>query len=174
MASSASAGTFTRDSVCFDYEPLVRSVVKRLHVPDQLVEDARQEGRAALLQAFDHYNPASPVSFVTFARMYVRGAVIRNVYSRPQRMEMVGREPVGFGGEEDEPTFAFEDDLLLVLSLHEWLDTLAPKDQWLLWRVHWKNATTAAIATELNVTPRRINQRQRELLDNAEEVLSAA
>lgn len=167
--------TLERATVCFDYEPLVRKVVSSLNVPLDLVEDARQEGRAALLQAFDHYNSTSPVSFGTFARLYIRGAVIRHIFTPQQRHETVGKKPIGVVGEErGESTVDFEDDLVIRLSLASWLDSLSRSDQQLVRWLYWDQMPTIFAAEKIGVTPRQIQKRRRRLLEDARTMLAAA
>ncbi len=51
--------------------------------------------------------------------------------------------------------------------LREWLDSLAPKDGWIILRRFWQDATTAEIAAELSHTDHWVNERQRILLARA-------
>src|SRR5947209_4809601 len=88
--------------ICEQYKPLVDGVVRRLHVPAALRDDARQEGFIGLLAAVRKYDTDSPVHFSLFAGPYVKGAIIRHIYTKTQVMETSTEDPeaedVSIGG----------------------------------------------------------------------------
>src|SRR5437879_194509 len=80
-------------NICKQYTPLVDAMVRRLHVPDALRNDARQEGYVGVLAAIRKYDITSPVHFSVFARPYVKGAILRRIYNRTQLTETALEEP---------------------------------------------------------------------------------
>src|SRR5215204_3084660 len=81
------------NAICEQYAPLVEGMVRRLHVPDALLDDARQEGFIGLIEAVRHYDTTSPVHFAIFAKSYVKGAILRGIYTRTQVTETAAEDP---------------------------------------------------------------------------------
>lgn len=171
MRPTALAGGRTPDDVCNDYQPLIEGTIRQLRIPGQLHEDAAQEGAIGLLAAVVRYDTASPVAFGVFARAYVRGAIIRRIYTRVQTTETPHEQPLTL-----EPLVRdladFEGEMVTSLHLALWLATLAPADAWIVQRLYWQDAEVSTIATELGVSPRRVNQRHRALLADGAVVMA--
>lgn len=163
MALSARAPKNNDAQICEQFTPLVEGMVRRLQVPDSQWEDARQEGFIGLLAAVRRYDTTSPVHFSVFAQHYVRGAIIRRIYTRTQVTEVVSEEPAAeyptTGG-----TYQIDDEAVLGVHLEAWMAGLSPADAWILRRLYWDDADTNQIAVELGVTRRRVNQRHAEIL----------
>jgi RNA polymerase sigma factor (sigma-70 family) len=149
--------------MCEQYTPLVEGTVRRLQVPDALHEDARQEGLIGLLAAVRRYDPTSPVHFAVFAQKYVKGAIIRRIYTRTQTVEISAEEP-----EAEDPTigghYEIDDDLVLGVQMEAWMARLTLADAWIVRRLYWEDADSDKIAKELGITRRRVNQRHAEIL----------
>jgi RNA polymerase sigma factor (sigma-70 family) len=174
MAPSYSPGDLDRSNVCEAYAPLVYGTVKRLGIVPKLWKDAVQEGMIGLLHASDHYDANSPVHFSVFARTYVKGAIIRGMFGKPEEATTI---PVGALAEVYKNTVPLSDVIEEVedrAGLHQWLDTLSPKDQWLIWRRYWQDATSAEVASELNTTTHWVNERHGILLKRAKSELPPA
>jgi RNA polymerase sigma factor (sigma-70 family) len=149
--------------ICKQYTPLVESMVRRLNVPNALVDDARQEGLIGLLAAVRRYDLTSPVHFSVFARPYVKGAIIRGIYTRTQLAETASEDP----GVDDPTTggsYQVEEDAVLGVQLEAWIASLPLADAWIVRRLYWDDADTDQIAVELGITRRRVNQRHAEIL----------
>lgn len=172
MRSSQPSRPLRREDVCEQYLPLVDGVIRRMHVPPALNEDARQEGAAALLQAFDRYDSTSPVHFSVFARLYVQGAISRRLYTAAQIAELPHGEPLDL---EPLATGAVdaEDEMALKVDLRRWMTSLNCEDGWIIYRFYWTDAEATEVADELGVTPRRINQRRQALLATGAKALAA-
>lgn len=77
-----------------EYVPLVSSVVRRIgNVPPHLIDDAIQEGMLGLLDASAKFKPDAGATFLTYASIRVRGAVLdflrsQDVLSRDARQTL--------------------------------------------------------------------------------------
>jgi RNA polymerase sigma factor (sigma-70 family) len=178
MASS-SVCDLDRTTACEQFQPLVARTVKSLQVDPRLREDANQEGMIGLLNAFDHFDPDKGVHFSVFARSYIKGAIGRGIFGTTPTAEVPVGDSVdlslldedGGGGKSlGDPETA----LMESLALRDWLDSLAPKDSWLIWRRYWQGVTTAEIAVELKATVHWVNERHRILLSRGRQTLMAA
>jgi RNA polymerase sigma factor (sigma-70 family) len=172
MATSLTCD-FDRTTVCEQFKPLVNSTVNKLNVAPEMREDAEQEGMIGLLKAYDRYDPDSPVHFSVYARPYVKGAIIRGIFGQPMDLDLV---PVGDSHDLaliEDPDPDPEARYIESLMLREWLDSLAPKDGWLIWRRFWQGATSAEIAGELSHTAHWVNERQQILIGRAAAFLGA-
>jgi RNA polymerase sigma factor (sigma-70 family) len=172
MRSSLASHPLRREDVCDQYRPLVDGLIRRMHVPAAMRDDARLEGAAALLRAFDQYDPTSPVHFSVFARLYVRGAISRRVYTAAQIAELPHDDPLAMKPLARELADA-EDEMALIADVRRWVASLCDEDGWIIYRFYWTDADAAQVAEELGVTPRRVNQRRRALLSAGAEVLAA-
>jgi RNA polymerase sigma factor (sigma-70 family) len=139
---------FDRTTACERYKPLVNSTVATLRVARDMREDAQQEGMIGLLKAYDRFNPAMSVDFSVFARPYVRGAIIRGIFGPAMVVRTVPVGDVNDLAELQDPDPDPESGYIEKMMLKEWLDSLAPKDGWLIWRRFWQGATSTEIAGE--------------------------
>lgn len=159
-----SARTSVDDAtMCQHYTPLVDGMVRRLQVPTDLQQDARQEGFIGLIAAVRRYDVNSPVHFSVFARPYVKGAILRRIYTKTQLTETAVEQP-----RAADPTvggaYHIDDEAVLGVQLEAWMASLPLADAWLLRRIYWDDADTDEIALELGVTRRRVNQRHANIL----------
>jgi RNA polymerase sigma factor (sigma-70 family) len=132
-------------------------MVRRLHVPDALRDDARQEGFIGLLEAARRYDANSLVHFSVFARPYVKGTILRRIYTRTQVTETPAEDPRA-GHPLAGGVFEIESGAVQAVYLEAWMATLPLADAWLLRRIYWDDADSDEVATELGVTRRRVNQ----------------
>lgn len=68
-----------RDDVALSMEPVIRSIISKLHLPsDELArpEELYQVGIIAVLQSLDQFDTGSGARFVTFAYARIRGEII--------------------------------------------------------------------------------------------------
>jgi RNA polymerase sigma factor (sigma-70 family) len=156
-------GVATDANICKQYTPLVEGMVRRLHVPDALQDDARQEGFIGLLAAVRKYDVKSPVHFSVFAGPYVKGAILRRIYTRTQVTETATDNP-GAGDPTVSGAYEVENEVVLGVQLEAWMASLPLADAWILKRIYWDDADTNDIAAELGITRRRVNQRHAEIL----------
>jgi RNA polymerase sigma factor (sigma-70 family) len=170
MPTSSGTAVLSAEYVCTHYAPLVETIVTRLHVPDGLRDDAMQEGFGGLLEALRRYDTSSPVHFSLFARPYVKGAILRRIYTRTQVTETSMEDPY-LGDETAGGTFEVESTVVQAIQVEAWLATLPTGDAWVLRRLYWDDADTSQIAAELGVTRRRINQIHNKLLRQGADAL---
>jgi RNA polymerase sigma factor (sigma-70 family) len=149
--------------ICEQYTPLVEGMVRHLHVPHNLRNDARQEGYIGLLKAVRRYDSTSPVHFAVFAGPYVKGAIVRRIYTKAQVTETAAEDPRARRVPAGD-SFEIESDIVEALQIEDWLATLPLADAWLLRRTYWDDATSDQIAADLGVTRRRVNQIHTKLL----------
>jgi RNA polymerase sigma factor (sigma-70 family) len=150
-------------AICEQYAPLVEGMVRHLHVPGNLCDDARQEGYIGLLEAIRRYDSTLPVHFAVFARPYVKGAIVRHIYTKTQVTETAADDPHARRTSAGQ-TYEIESDTVEALQIEAWLATLPRSDAWLLRRTYWDDATSDQIAADLGVTRRRVNQIHTKLL----------
>jgi len=143
--------------ICNKYTPLVYGMVHRLRVPVALRDDARQEGFIGLIEAVRRYDVTSPVHFSVFAEPYVKGAILRRIYTRTQLTETAAEEPRA-GHPVADGTFEIDTAVVEAVHLEAWLATLPLADAWLLRRFYWDDADSGQIAADLGLTRRRVNQ----------------
>lgn len=67
------------------YEPLMKRVVKEAGTPPNLYEDALQAARLGFLEALTRYDVSRGSSLGTFARLDIKGRVLRAVYVNVRR-----------------------------------------------------------------------------------------
>jgi RNA polymerase sigma factor (sigma-70 family) len=163
MAQSERTRLINDADVCKQYTPLVEGMVRRLHVPDPLRADAKQEGFIGLLAALRNYNPDSPVHFSVFAGPYVKGAIIRRIYTRTQITEFAAEES-NLDDRSTRGTYEIDNEVVLGVQMEAWMATLSLADVWIVRRLYWEDADTDEIAKELGITRRRVNQRHAEIL----------
>lgn len=172
MNPSPSAPADGQAAICEQYVPLIEGMVRRLHVPEALRDDARQEGFIGLIEAVRRYDASLPVHFSVFARPYVKGAILRRVYTRTQVTETPAEDPregnAIVGG-----TFEIESTVVQALHLEAWVASLPLADAWLLRRIYWDDADSDEVAAELGVTRRRVNQIHTKLLRQGASALGA-
>jgi RNA polymerase sigma factor (sigma-70 family) len=180
------ANTFglDRTSVCERYKPLVEHTINKLGISGYEREDALQEGMVGLQRAYDRFDRSRGVDFAVFARPHVRGAILRGIMPKPKSVRLVlagdfydvaqvdeqrGRLRRGGAplGDPDLEAAAVE-----ILVLNQWLESLAPRDGWIIWRRYFHGATTAEIAVEINATPHWVNERHRILIQRAKAALA--
>lgn len=149
--------------ICEQYTPLVEGMLRRLHVPDALRDDARQEGFIGLIEAVRRYDTNSPVHFAVFAKSYVKGAILRRIYTRTQVTETAAEDPHA-GQPSASDTYEIESTVLEALHLEAWMATLPLVEAWLLRRLYWEDATSDQVAADLGLTRRRVNQIHAKLL----------
>jgi RNA polymerase sigma factor (sigma-70 family) len=183
---SAISCDIDRANVCMRFKPLVTRTISNLNVDSRFRKDAEQEGMVGLLNAFDRYDASRGVHFSVFARPYVKGAIVRGIFRTSPTVDLVpvgdtldlalidgsrgqdrhGGEPLG----DPDP----EVTLIENLALRDWLDSLDPRDGWLVWRRYWQGATSAEIGAELTATIHWVNERHRVLIARGQLALSMA
>ena len=67
------------------YEPLMRREIKLARTPNRLYEDALQAARKGCLEAMIRFDLSREVAFGAYARPYIKGEVLRAVYTRVRR-----------------------------------------------------------------------------------------
>jgi RNA polymerase sigma factor (sigma-70 family) len=192
---------FDRTTVCERFKPLVRRTISSLMVTRNMREDAEQQGMIGLLNAYDRYDATLSVNFSVFARPYVKGAILRGIYAKDKEITFESRgtsseveqfclrPSTDISGKVLELTPDMNEvfrlrcptpqpveagaDASEVATVHRWLDSLAPKDAWLIWRRFWQGGSSAEIATELSHSVHWVNERQRILLTRAADFIGA-
>jgi RNA polymerase sigma factor (sigma-70 family) len=170
ILSTARSGSNITEQICIQYTPLVHGIVRRCQIPTSLRDDARQEGFTGLLAAVSRYDATSPVHFAVFARPYVKGAVLRRIYTQTQVAEVAAADPHE-GQPSSGDTYEVEDRVLSAVQVEAWMATLSLADAWLLRRLYWEDAATDEIAVEMGLTRRRVNQIHTKLLHQGATVL---
>ncbi|MCD6118759.1 sigma-70 family RNA polymerase sigma factor [bacterium] len=147
-----------RAKLILSYQPLVVGALKRLAPSDALIEDCFSEGLVALIRSVDRFRFGIGVSFSTYARLRIKGAMLDLL--RKSARDAVGAEEADLGrflslAASDEPYALNQDRLAEVLRA---IDNLCEKERAVLKGLYIDDRSRTEVAESLGVTPARISQ----------------
>jgi RNA polymerase sigma factor (sigma-70 family) len=142
------------------YRPLLRSLVTSAAPRPSLCEDANQAAVLGFLEALLRYDVQRGATIATFARPFIKGAILDALYETAQHPPLLDVDDLA---DDDEPG---RDDAHLGLAdisdaasaLRQFIAGLSREQQILLKRVFVDGATQADVARERGVTRAAINQ----------------
>jgi RNA polymerase sigma factor (sigma-70 family) len=163
-----------RPTVVEEHGVLVSWAVRRLHVPMDGLEDARQGGALGLLVALDRFD-ITRGSFRAFAGTYVLEEVRKAVgWDRRQRVQMVGLDDF-----EVAERVARDDDALeraergdALAAARQFIAELDADEQQIVGWIYGEEWTQTAVAAELGVSKMTISRKVAKIHARARQALA--